>query len=187
MFSGLNQPASNTGSLFGSTSNNQQQDGKRGLFDSSSATQPARPSPFSGNTTATPPTLQSGFGTQQSNPSTQPQSIYSGANPPSSAQPAMNSSLFGSSLTQGAQLNQQGGPQQAPGQSSLSSQQPMQPAFFSSLLERGKKRPHPSTLNATSVELPNLQLGLDDIRRTARGLGTTDSAASDQPSFDNKA
>ncbi|KAE8148846.1 putative nuclear pore protein [Aspergillus avenaceus] len=48
-----------------------------------------------------------------------------------------------------------------------------QPAFFNSLLERGKKRPLSALgQNNNFEELPSLQLGLDDIRRKARELGT---------------
>ncbi|EIT77755.1 nuclear pore complex protein An-Nic96 [Aspergillus flavus] len=57
-------------------------------------------------------------------------------------------------------------------QSSRPPNQSTQPAFFNSLLERGKKRPL-STIGRSSnyEELPSLQLGLDDIRRKARELG----------------
>ncbi|KAF7591745.1 hypothetical protein BBP40_001125 [Aspergillus hancockii] len=47
-----------------------------------------------------------------------------------------------------------------------------QPAFFNSLLERGKKRPLAAVGQSSNYEeLPSLQLGLDDIRRKARELG----------------
>ena len=50
--------------------------------------------------------------------------------------------------------------------------QATQPAYFNSLLERGKKRPLSETGQSSGFEdLPNLQLGLDDIRRKARELG----------------
>lgn len=77
-------------------------------------------------------------------------------------------------------LGTQSQAQQQSGQPSLLGQQPngdqrpsTKPAFFNSLLERGKKRPV-SELghNAGIGELPSLQLGLDDIRRKARELGT---------------
>lgn len=48
-----------------------------------------------------------------------------------------------------------------------------QPAFFNSLLERGKKRPFATaSWDGNSADLPKLQLGLDDIRRKARELGS---------------
>lgn len=81
------------------------------------------------------------------------------------AQPQLtHSSLFGqnttqTSVAQAAQLSNQ-----------------TQPAFFNSLLERGKKRPLSAIgLNSNFDELPTLQLGLDDIRKKARELGTKES------------
>ncbi|KAL5333587.1 Nup93/Nic96-domain-containing protein [Aspergillus crustosus] len=57
-------------------------------------------------------------------------------------------------------------------QPSHASSQVAQPAFFNSLLERGKKKPRSAVIrNNNYEEPPNLQLGLDDIRRKARGLG----------------
>jgi nuclear pore complex protein Nup93 len=120
----------------------------------------------------------------QSSQAPQPSSILSQGNP---------KSIFGnSSATQtpshnplfGGQPQAQQQPAQSSvfglGQSSAGTTQPLhtsshaaQPAFFNSLLERGKKRPpSAATQNSNFEELPNLQLGLDDIRRKARGLGT---------------
>lgn len=126
-----------------------------------------------------------GVATQPSQPSQppQPSSILSQGNP---------KSIFGnSSATQtpsttplfGGQPQTQQQPAQSSvvglGQSSAGTQplhtpsQAALPAFFNSLLERGKKRPLSAvTQNSNFEELPNLQLGLDDIRRKARGLGT---------------
>ncbi|EEH39027.2 hypothetical protein PAAG_01489 [Paracoccidioides lutzii Pb01] len=99
------------------------------------------------------------------------------ANPPSFGQSNIQgntgSSLFGTQ--QGAQaLNQTQTLGQTQTQSTLpsvSAAQPTQPAYFSSLLERGKKRPNLFMGGVNSSDLPNLQLGLDDIRRAARGMG----------------
>lgn len=66
----------------------------------------------------------------------------------------------------------QNGPGLAQGRVST---QATQPAFFNSLLERGKKRPLSTTGqngNGNFEDVPSLQLGLDDIRRKARELGT---------------
>ncbi|EZF28801.1 nucleoporin [Trichophyton mentagrophytes] len=91
----------------------------------------------------------------------------------SSLQPPSGSSIFGQSTT-AAQASQTpattGLPSQQP---TAAAQPPTQPAYFSSLLEKGKKRPLSSFQNVSSVELPSLQLGLDDIRKSARGLGST--------------
>ncbi|PGG96178.1 nuclear pore complex protein Nup93 [Blastomyces parvus] len=85
------------------------------------------------------------------------------------AQGSLGSSFLGNQP--GAQAQMQTQPQAQPATQSISASQSTQPAYFSSLLERGKKRPHPSIGDVTSADLPNLQLGLDDIRRAARGLG----------------
>ncbi|RAK98034.1 linker nucleoporin NIC96 [Aspergillus ibericus CBS 121593] len=68
------------------------------------------------------------------------------------------SSVFGQNQTQVNAAQQSG--------------QTTQPAFFNSLLERGKKRPISAIgQNGNYEDLPSLQLGLDDIRRKARELG----------------
>ena len=92
------------------------------------------------------------------------------------AQGAQTSSLFGSQAQQQpAQAPTLGQTQQA---SNLQTQgqpasQSTQPAFFNSLLERGKKRPLSSVFQNDNFEdVPSLQLGLDDIRRKARELGS---------------
>ncbi|RJE23640.1 Nuclear pore protein [Aspergillus sclerotialis] len=116
-------------------------------------------------------------------PASNPSSIF--GNPPPTQ--TSTGSLFGSqSQTQ----------QQQPAQSSIfgqtldqtkSGQEPArpagqatQPAYFNSLLERGKKRPLSEAGQSSGFEdLPNLQLGLDDIRRKARELGA--GGANDSP------
>ncbi|RAH52882.1 nuclear pore protein [Aspergillus piperis CBS 112811] len=100
-----------------------------------------------------------------------------------------SSSLFGnqsgtSGLTGGTNFAKPSQVQQQPTSSSVFAQdqaqanaappssQTTQPAFFNSLLERGKKRPISAIAqNGNFEELPSLQLGLDDIRRKARELG----------------
>lgn len=86
--------------------------------------------------------------------------------------------------------------QQQPAQSSLfpqsqaqsGSSQATQPAFFNSLLERGRKRPLSSMAQSNNFEdLPSLQLGLDDIRRKARELGSPRATDSQQHAPSNKA
>lgn len=106
----------------------------------------------------------------------QPASIFSPDNQSSifgntsTTQTALNTSVFGS------QSQAQSQPSQASilGQSQARpSGQTTQPAFFNSLLERGKKRPLSAIgQNGSFEELPSLQLGLDDIRRKARELGS---------------
>ncbi|CAI7583818.1 unnamed protein product [Penicillium pancosmium] len=131
-------------------------------------------------------------------------SAFGSAAPSSgAAQGAQTSSLFGQTQTQQQQPAQtsslfgQTQSQQQPAQSSIlgqtqqstntaqaqggASAQATQPAFFNSLLERGKKRPLSSTAqNGNFEDIPSLQLGLDDIRRKARELGTSGNKDSQQ-------
>jgi nuclear pore complex protein Nup93 len=116
----------------------------------------------------------------------QPSSIFSPSNPtsifgnPPTTQAQAATSIFGGQPQ--SQQQQQAGPSSifGPGQPNVSTAQPIQPAsqgaqpaFFSSLLERGKKRPLSAVAqNGNFEDMPNLQLGLDDIRRKARELGT---------------
>ena len=69
---------------------------------------------------------------------------------------------------------------QQPGQAAQSQQQvggsktsSSQPAYFNSLLEKGKKRTHDANGGPSFADLPSLQLGLGDIARRARELGNT--------------
>lgn len=125
--------------------------------------------------------------------STTPQSnsLFGGNN--STASPFANFSTTGAQGAQGAQTSSlfggQSQAQQQPAQTSTlgQTQQPSnpqaqgqpasqstQPAFFNSLLERGKKRPLSSVIqnNNNFEDVPSLQLGLDDIRGKARELGS---------------
>lgn len=114
----------------------------------------------------------------------QPASSTSAANStnifgtPSTTQAASNASLFGNQPPTQQQPLQSlifghDQAQMSSGQSSRPSGQTTQPAFFNSLLERGKKRPIASVGQGSNFEeLPSLQLGLDDIRRKARELGS---------------
>ncbi|KAK2748205.1 hypothetical protein FQN55_004481 [Onygenales sp. PD_40] len=151
------------GSLFGGASTDQS--AKRGgLFGIGDSQSQQKPSPFA----ATPSNLSSAttlLGQQSSSFA------------PSTTQATPGLSTFGG----------QQGTQPPPATQSISATQSTQPAFFSSLLERGKKRPHPSTENVVSSELPNLQLGLDDIRRAARGLGGADRGSPHARGVDSKA
>ncbi|KAJ5222566.1 uncharacterized protein N7469_008806 [Penicillium citrinum] len=80
-------------------------------------------------------------------------------------QGTQTSSLFGQTQPQ---------QQQQPAQSSILGQpQQQQQQQQQHLLERGKKRPlSTAAQNGNFEDIPSLQLGLDDIRRKARELGT---------------
>lgn len=97
------------------------------------------------------------FGTSQSQPRSNLFGSSTSVAPGASSQPPAASSLLGQQQQQ--QQQQQNG---------ISS--PSQPAFFSSLLERSKKRPLPANSGSDPTELPSLQMGIDGLRSTARGL-----------------
>ena len=142
------------GSLFGGGGLGSSTPQSTSLFGSTNAT-----IAFGSTSAAAPqaPQTSSLFSQPQSQPQPQPQS-----QPQSQQQPAQSSMLGqtqnGSGLAQGRV-----------------STQATQPAYFNSLLERGKKRPLSTAGqngNGNFEDVPSLQLGLDDIRRKARELGT---------------
>ena len=122
--------------------------------------------------------------------SSKPQSAQTGLFGTSSigaTQSDSNPSLFGSNLQAQQQSSQ---PfilgQQISGDQTQPPSRTTQPAFFNSLLERGKKRPASDSAQTTGFgELPSLQLGLDDIRRKARELGA--GGAKEQDGINGKA
>ncbi|KAJ5175489.1 Nuclear pore protein (Nic96) [Penicillium canariense] len=133
-----------------------------------------------------------------------PNSLFGSANNTTSAfgttatgpaQGAQTSSLFGQSQPQAQQPAQssllgQTQPQATSGQAQQErvSTQATQPAFFNSLLERGRRRPLSSAAQTGNFEdVPSLQLGLDDIRRKARELGTAGTKDSEQNGINSRA
>ena len=170
------------------------QPANRGLFDLTPATQAPSQQPLFPGIGQT-----SGAQTGQQQPQQQA-SIFS-QNPPSfgglgtSTQPQTQSQAqnpFGglSILGQGQQQQQQ--QQQGGlglGQSTTTG--PVAPttqsAFFSTLLERAKKRPQGQAAKGLTADVPSLELGLGDIRRAARGLGGgREQDASRQPIPDTR-
>ena len=98
----------------------------------------------------------------------QTSSLFGQTQPQQQQQPAQ-SSILG----QPQQQQQQQQPVNTAQAQGGASTQGTQPAFFNSLLERGKKRPlSTAAQNGNFEDIPSLQLGLDDIRRKARELGT---------------
>jgi nuclear pore complex protein Nup93 len=147
------------GSLFGGGGLGASTTPKPSLFGSTNTT-----SAF-GNTTAASAQPSSLFGQSQAQSQPQPQ-------------PPAQSSILGQ--TQQPAKNPQEQPQM--------SAQTTKPAFFNSLLERGKKRPLSATAqNGNFEDVPSLQLGLDDIRRKARELGTSGGKDPQQNSATTKA
>ncbi|KAL1955382.1 hypothetical protein VTO42DRAFT_8602 [Malbranchea cinnamomea] len=171
--------------MFGS----QQQQGqpaKRGLFDVNTPTtqSTSQSSPFAQTSGAQTGFSLAGGSQQQQQP--QQASIFS-PNPPSfgfgtaSSSAARSQPSFG--LFGQTQQQQQQQPPQQPQhiQGGLQTGQPLrtdpvappstQSAFFSTLLERAKKRPQGQAAKGPTGDVPSLELGLGDIRRAARGLG----------------
>lgn len=91
-----------------------------------------------------------------------------------------SSQLFGSSFL-APQLPQQPAEQQTnpsqeiSGQNPIEPATPVRPAYFQTLLEKSKKRAHATNGGPAFGDLPNLQLGLEDIARRARELGSFES------------
>ena len=128
----------------------------------------------------------------------QPSSLFASTNATSafgntatgSTQPSQTPSLFGQSQAQQqpAQSSLLGTQPQATNQQEQLSNQATKPAFFNSLLERGKKRPLSAAgQNGNFEDVPSLQLGLDDIRRKARELGASVNKDSQQTGATTKA
>lgn len=181
--------AAPTSSLFGNTSQPQQPSGQTtNLFGSLGASQPqTQPSLFSNLGVDQKPNLfgssqpqqQTGtgagglFGTGSSS-NLQPQqtsSLFAGAqNNTATTQPGA-SSLFQPQLQPQQQNDQSGqGPQGQ--QQSHGGQWTSQPAYFDNLLEKGRKRNHDADGGPGFRDLPSLQLGLGDIAKKVRELGS---------------
>ena len=187
---GAPQPTSTSaggGGLFGASTAQPAQSsaGGGGLFGSTNATAP-KPggSLFGGNTTGTQPAGGSLFGGGNTAASTQAGggSLFGGgATSQAGGQAggqAAGSSIFGGGANNNASLFQSGvlssqrdaQQQSAPlGRYDPDAPAP-QPAYFDALLQRGKKRQTEDGVNACG-ELPQLQLGLQDISRKVRNLG----------------
>lgn len=200
------QPAQ-TGGLFGSPASSQP---ANSLFGSTFGSRPQQQtslnppqggqtnSPFSlsafgslGTTQAqsTPTAGAAGgnFGLSQQ-PGSQPQQT---SNPFQTQNNAAANQPFGSSFLAPPQIQQQSQNQQQPqnqfaqtqdanGQQPIGLVKTSQPAYFNSLLEKGKKRAHAADGGPGFGDLPSLQLGLEDIARKARelgGLGSQDKGA----------
>lgn len=123
--------------------------------------------------------------------STNTSGLFSSA-PQASAQAANTAPLFASQQSNQQASNPSAAFGQGFGQLVGAPEQPTsqatQPAFFNSLLERGKKRPLSAAGQSSTFEsLPSLQLGLDDIRRKARELGTGGLKCSRQDEESTKA
>lgn len=109
---------------------------------------------------------------------------------------ASSSQLLGSSLftdpqaqqqQQQSQLGQSQTGQLQDGQQSGGLRTPSQPAYFDSLLEKGKRRSIATNGRADLWEVPDLQLGLGDIARKVRELGGIGIQSTDERGADTRA
>ena len=181
--------AAPTSSLFGSTSQPQQPSGQTSnLFTSLGASQPqTQPSLFSNVGSDQKPnifgssqpqqqtgTAGGGFFGTASAVNTQPQptsSLFGGAqNNAATTQPAAPS-LF-QPQSQAQQQNNQAGQAAQGQQQAHGGQWNSQPAYFDNLLEKGRKRTHDADGAPGFRDLPSLQLGLGDIAKKVRELGS---------------
>ena len=192
--SAQSQPAP-TSSLFGNTSQPQQSSGQTtNLFGSLGASQPqTQSSLFSSPGTNQKPSLFSSSQSQQQT-STAGTGLF-GTGSASNAQPQQTSrssggaqnnvtttrpaavSLFPPQPQPQQQQRQsgqaaQGQQQQQPSQQSQGGQVFSQPAYFENLLEKGRKRTHDADGGPGFRDLPSLQLGLGDIAKKVRELGS---------------
>ncbi len=115
---------------------------------------------FGASTTTNPQPATTNLFMSQNNPTTQPFQL----------------SLFASAAPQQQQSQSVQSQQQQPTGQQSNGQTP-QPAYFDSLLERGRKRTNGGEGVGGSGELPSLQLGLGDISRRVRELGGTGGQA----------
>ncbi|KAI4093670.1 MAG: hypothetical protein LQ344_002735 [Seirophora lacunosa] len=140
---------------------------------------PAQPAPFSAFAISQP--QQTSCFPGAAKPATsQPASTSIFTPPAASAPPAP--SIF-SSQTPQLQQDQAGQhAQQQPLPSRL-----FQPAYFESLLEKGRKRSHEEDEASNLGELPGLQLGLSDIGRRVREIGGVGAQNAADKTADSKA
>lgn len=118
--------------------------------------------------------------------------LFGQQNNASSSQP-LGSSLFTNPQPQQQQQQQQSQLGQAqPGQLQAGQQSgglrtPSQPAYFDTLLEKGKRRSVAANGRADLWEVPDLQLGLGDIARKVRELGGIGPQPTDERGADTRA
>lgn len=196
LFSGLNlNPTTDAQgkrkSIFdASTSQNTQASPFAGLGATSSAapsstglfapkTNTPAPSPLSFSTTTTTPAPAGGLFGPTTSVAPQPAANTSlfGA---STTQPAATSSIFGGAPTSGAAISTGTAAVAAPTQNTRDA------AYFSSLLERQKKKPKLKADNGGRHELPSLSMDLGDLARRAQEIRRKETKPTD-PLSDSRA
>ena len=188
LFGSLNTQAPQQPSLFAASTDSSQPQ-QPSPFAAATTGQSQEPSLFAASTAAQPPAPQiqldgsqptglfGGLGTQSGQPSlfpstastTQPQqsSLFAST---TNTQSQPQASLYPSLSTNQPALAQS---QQVPQGSQLrTSSVSSQPAYFDSLLEKGRQRPYGNGESFAGLDgVPSLQLGLPDISRQVRQLG----------------
>ena len=168
--------AAPTSSLFGNSSQPQQSSGQAtSLFGSSGTSQPQtqpslssnlggdqKPNPFGSSQPQQPQQTPSLFGGAQNNTASAQHATFSPFAPQPQSQQQSNN------LGQAAegQQQQQMSPQARGGQVTS------QPAYFDNLLEKGRKRIRDADGGPGFGDFPSLQLGLGDIAKKVRELGS---------------
>ena len=195
MFGQSSQAASSSG-LFSHVPPNPSNDQpakRRSIFDTTSAITPQ-------SSAASGTGLFAGFGSTPAQPAAPTSSLLgasSSAAPTggsvgqNTSQPAPADSFFAASQGLNRPLNQ-GQTTQNQSQSGPNSlsQSTREPAYFNSLLERGRKRAHPSdsVQNESQLrQIPGLHLGLDDLTRRAQGIGARGGRATPVNGADSRA
>lgn len=185
LFGSTQQPPSSNaggGGLFGSTATSQpaqSSGGGGGLFGATASSAPKPAGLFGASTSTSQAPAGNLFGGNAAASTAQPAggSLFGGttSQPQNTQAAGAGSSLFGGnsnnngSLFQDGLLSKQNEQSLGSTTNDPSAPQP-QPAYFDALLQRGKKRQTEDGVGAFG-ELPQLQLGLQDISRKVRNLG----------------
>ena len=200
------QPSSiQTSSLFGSTQTPSPSSNPGGLFGGSTTTQAQQGSSIfsSSGSQSRSTTFPSIFSTSQPQQSSAPtgSSLFA----PVASQPQQTSNLFGAPASTAPsqtatsslfapqqppqQQSQQQGLEQAQHQIGQGPIAPKgaQPAYFDSLLDKGKKRTRDADGGPGFRDLPRVQLGLGDIAKRVRELGSAGTASKDWKGADSRA
>ncbi|KAL8830422.1 MAG: hypothetical protein Q9170_005736 [Blastenia crenularia] len=158
-----------TSSLFGNPQSQQQsQPTQPSLFSNLASTQaqssqPSQSSLFSGLASSQPQQTSNVFGAPKPATTQPTSSLFA---------PQTTSSTSGASIFSSQPAQQSGQPgQNVPQQPAQAPARPFQPAYFDSLLEKGRKRSRDADGAPGLVELPELHLGLADIARRVREIG----------------
>ncbi len=185
------QSQSATSNIFGNLGGQQQsQPAQASIFANlGNQSQPVQSSMFSGFGSSQPQQTSSIFGAPKP-ATTQPAASSMFA--PQATNAGSGSSLFSAQVPQQRQQQQQQQQQQDQSSQDTQQQQPppprlSQPAYFESLLEKGRKRPRDAEGTSSLGELPGLQLGLTDIARKVREIGGVGAQSPADRAADSKA